>query len=814
MTTSNRNTTLSQPFNNKHFANIPHAACVTLFTRNGRVGCGTFDRNVQTGRLVSWTAVASHNNAANGAGRGLAGLSTVPPYVAVVDEADYTAETVAQLINYSQGFAAGDQYGNVDIGGPLRGILVLASANGGGSYASPEPLAPQGDNTPSEALTVSPSYEWNVNNNGDGLTTQDMYGLPTAYVYDSATVEYLREVASDQASLDLAVQQDGSDNAYPSILAEFNYYMGPATHDGSTATSKTCLEWKDVDGSWNPRCLPLGGNSVWSVAGSPLPLGYNAGDGRPVVWIAAGMDSTSMFHDMVPGANTAASNILAVLLAAQVIGGVKDEVLDQLYGRIGFALFQGEAYGYLGSRRFLKDVMGGFECQKGNEGVASVYKRKEEETTTRACLHPLRADLTFQNLGTVRGMIAVDQVGNLGGGKNFYVQGGESTGGFGGFLGQVMVELSTENYSVQASAASQNAQDDGSYPLPPTPLASLVKVSDSAYGGVVLTGYDDAFVANSYYHSHLDSTSKFQSIDSDAIATAATILARTAVAAAYQTEAGDVDAETAATYAKELIPDAVSSSSEGFQKLYSCLFQDGNCETFLSYATVEEKNDAARTGVDLGIGQPLKSPPNYYVSIYDLDNGQAAVRASGKLYGSLDDEDGDDVKSYGDDENDVFILRPSLLETSIFGIFNDYLGRGAFSNDEENSSAELVKCQSTTDCSSVSYCSTATSSLALPTCAGGQCICGSRSHYHPALDEAIIPTKNKYPNYFEIQEGDAGVSALYTEPFWDSGVGVRIYNDAGKTPGTWAMSMGAVAALVCFMAVYRLKKTLVKEKVY
>ncbi|KAL7486469.1 hypothetical protein ACHAW6_012068 [Cyclotella cf. meneghiniana] len=814
MTTTTKATTLSQPFNNKHFSNIPHAACVTLFTRNGRVGCGTFDRNVQTGRLVSWTAVASKNNDANGAGRELADLATVVPYVAVLDESDYTAETVAQLINYSQGFTAGDQYGTVEIGGPLRGILVLTSANGGGSYASPEPLTPQGDNTPSEAFTVSPSYEWNVNNNGDGLTVQDMYGLPTAYVYDTSTADYLRQVANEQASLHLNVQEDGTDNAYPSILSEFNYYMGPATHDGNAATSKTCLEWKDVDGLWNPRCLPLGGNSVWSVAGSPLPLGYNAGDGRPVVWVAAGMDATSMFHEMVPGANTAASNILTVLLAAQAIGGVKDEILDQLYGRIGFALFQGESYGYLGSRRFFKDLLAGFACQKGNEGVASVYKRKDDETTTRACLHPLRADLTFQNLGTVRGMIAVDQVGNLGGGKNFYVQGGESTGGFGGFLGQVMVELSTDDYLVQASAASQIAQDDGSYPLPPTPLTSLVKISDSAYGGVALTGYDDAFVANSYYHSHLDSTSKFQSIDSDAIATAATILARAAVAAAYQNEAEDVDAQTAAAYGMELIPDAISSSSETFQKLYNCLFQDGNCETFLNYATVEEKNDAARTGIDLGIGQPLKSPPNYYVSIYDLDNGQAAVRASGKLYGSLVEGDGDDVKAYGEDVNDVFILRPSLLETSVFGIFNDFLGRGSFSNDDDNSANELVKCQSTTDCSSVSYCSTASSSLQLPTCAGGLCICGSRCHYHLALDEALIPTKNKNPNYFEIQEGDAGVSAMYTEPFWDSGVGVRIYNDAGNTPGTWAMSMGAVAALLCFMVVYRLKKTLVKEKVY
>ena len=69
---------------------------------------------------------------------------------------------------------------------------------------------------------------------------------------------------------------------------------------------------------------------------------------------------------------------------------------------------------------------------------------------------------------------------------------------------------------------------------PPTPLLFLLKHSSSAVGGVVMTGYDDAFVANSLYHSHLDSAlSKFQTIDEDDITLAATLLARLAITAAY-----------------------------------------------------------------------------------------------------------------------------------------------------------------------------------------------------------------------------------------------------------------------------------------
>jgi nicastrin len=514
----------------------------------------------------------------------------VPPYVAVVDEADYTAQTIKMLQTFSSNFVAGNDYGPVtDGGGPLRGVLVLATDPNEVDvhFSSPEPLTPQGDGTPMESLTVGPSYEWNVNNNGDGLIVTDMVGLPTVYVSDTQIAAYLRNVASEQTKSISSSSPDLNTAIYPSILSEFNYYMGPSqTTDGTTVTTKQCLEWKDHDGTWSPKCLPLGGNSVWAAAGTPIPLGYTAAgnndnnangnnQNRPTVILSTSIDSTSMFHELSPAANSAASNILALLLAAELLGSsIKDETFDQLYARIIFAFFQGESYGFIGSRLFLKDVIGGFECQGGNEGVPSVFKRKGETSTARACLSPLRTDLTFQNVGDIRGMIAVDQVGNLGGAKKLYVQGGHSAeNGFDAFLSEVMIELSANGeYTAQASSASNNNQD-GNMSLPPSPVTSLVKLSASGAGGIVLTGYDDAFIANSLYHSHLDSVSKRQSIDKDAIAASATLMARTAVAAAYQNGDNEVDAAAAAEYALQLLPNPVSSSSTTFQTLYNCLFE-------------------------------------------------------------------------------------------------------------------------------------------------------------------------------------------------------------------------------------------------
>ena len=107
----------------------------------------------------------------------------------------------------------------------------------------------------------------------------DLYGIPTVYVRDAGLSSYLSGVARVQS--DSVSSAGGSSNSddddrtllslspYPSILAEFNYYMGP-----EDVTSPKCLGWKDVDGTtWTPRCLPLGGNSVWASAGRPVLLG-------------------------------------------------------------------------------------------------------------------------------------------------------------------------------------------------------------------------------------------------------------------------------------------------------------------------------------------------------------------------------------------------------------------------------------------------------------------------------------------------------------------------------------------------------------
>ena len=94
---------LEEPFQTS-FEHLPHDGCVSLFHRNGRVGCGTLSRSTMIGRIVHWSTVAvaegGDDNDANGANVN-SNAGKLPPYVAVMDETEFTAANVAAL----RGFA-------------------------------------------------------------------------------------------------------------------------------------------------------------------------------------------------------------------------------------------------------------------------------------------------------------------------------------------------------------------------------------------------------------------------------------------------------------------------------------------------------------------------------------------------------------------------------------------------------------------------------------------------------------------------------------------------------------------------------------
>ncbi len=170
---------------------------------------------------------------------------------------------------------------------------------------------------------------------------------------------------------------------------EFNYQMW-ATHDASL-----CLD--------RSFCLPLGSQSVWSSLG---PLDTR----KQVVMGVAGMDSAGMFHDRVIGANSAVSGTVALLAAAHTLATVDPAQLAGLQHQLVFAFFQGEDWGYIGSRAFLNDLQN-FTCEKPTADGA-------------ACEQPYRQSLAFTNMSLTRvaALLEAKQVGFPGGALHVHTE--------------------------------------------------------------------------------------------------------------------------------------------------------------------------------------------------------------------------------------------------------------------------------------------------------------------------------------------------------------------------------------------------------
>lgn len=765
---------LNEPFQSA-FHNLKHSPCVTLYNREGRTGCGTVDRDAQSGPLFYYNGTFPRDG---------------EDYVAVIEEYQMTSEVINKFLS-------------TNVNGNLKGVMVLngTSTEAPDNYASPGPIYPLGYGTPSEGISYG-EYEFPWNSNGDGLIHSDLYGIPMVYINEYETSSYIRNAAKDMV-------EDASNIIY----SEFNYYMGP---DG--INSIDCLAWIDKESQeWSPKCLPLGGVSVWGYAGSPpkptssnIPNSHdnnnnkneNGNDGysstgsdnvyKPAVIVGASIDSTSMFHNLAPGSNEGASNLLATTMAAFLLGkSVNDSTLDQLPNRIVFGFFEGEAYGYVGSRRFISDVLN-FACSD-NMKVRSVAN---DETSDMACLYPMRPSLKFKDIGEIAGMISVDQVGIPSGDGNFFVH-NSGNDDMGSFLANVMM-LSGTSYFKAAASAAENG--NSGYPYPPTPLSSLLSLTQGGIDGAVLTGYDYVFTKRPPYQSHY----QVHNVDLKSVASAATIVARTALAAAY--DDGSYDYETASAYANNAVSE-LSHDDDLLVELADCLLKDGNCKLLNKYASMEAANARDQTGFSIGSGESLGKPPNFYVSIYHMKNGQPFVKIGSNIYGAYDGD------GYGKSSGDSFGMQPKMLQQALRNMLNTFLGQGSSMVAQDGSKIAVKSCSSASKCSGVSYCST---DADIATCSADNiCVC-QRGFYHIALDQAADPTANKYTGYFDVDTNSQyeSVSPLWTEPFWSDSVGVNIYRYTDTNIGWFVLAGGTIVAGLSFYVSTLLKNGIEKQKLY
>ncbi|KAL4196126.1 hypothetical protein AMTRI_Chr04g181800 [Amborella trichopoda] len=341
----------------------------------------------------------------------------------------------------------------------VAGVLIESGTyyqNGTGF--SPVEKFPQAEFAPYKNVT----YEWNpIGSN----IMQNHYAFPVFLLSRNSTL-ILREVAA---------KNENSIKDYPVDVAEFDLIM--QTTKSGTHNSESCLKERS--------CLPLGGYSVWS---SLPPINISSSSpAKPIIFAMASVDSASLFRDKSLGADSSLSGLIALLAAVDALSHI--DGVNDLRKQLVFMVFTGEAWGYLGSRRFLAEL--------DNVGQS----------------------VDGLNITLIEQVLEIGSVGKgmTEGVATFFAHSGENSSATMDTLNALQLAAGSFNTeSIQIKNASSSNPG-----IPPSSLMSFMK-KNSSISGVVVEEFDTAF-SNKFYHSHPDDASN---INSSSIVAAASLVAR------------------------------------------------------------------------------------------------------------------------------------------------------------------------------------------------------------------------------------------------------------------------------------------------
>lgn len=406
--------------------------CVRLLNLSGPIGCSN------PGRQMVVAPIVRYENANQ--------LSQLSSVLVSLDELQSFFTRIWNDSSFASNIAGVIVESGTEIQNKLKGF-------------SPTQKFPQAEFSPYQ----NTNYEWNPI--GSGIMW-NAYNFPVFLLSESSTLT-LQEAAT---------KNEKSKKAYTADVAEFDLVM--QTTKAGTHDSESCLKER--------TCLPLGGYSVWS---SLPPINVSSPDqSKPVILTVASMDSASFFRDKSLGADSPISGLISLLAAVDALSHV--DGLDDLTKQLVFIVFTGEAWGYLGSRRFLH------ELDLQSDAVSGLNKSSIE---------------------------MVIEIGSIGKGLNqgvneFYAH----TAGATSATNDTLDALKRAQDSLKSEhiiSSTANASNPG---IPPSSLMAFLR-KNSLTSGVVLEDFNSVF-SNKFYHSHLDDMSN---INSSAIVAAASLVART-----------------------------------------------------------------------------------------------------------------------------------------------------------------------------------------------------------------------------------------------------------------------------------------------
>ncbi|CAL8146502.1 unnamed protein product [Orchesella dallaii] len=255
------------------------------------------------------------------------------PYITMLYPVDFTRENIMQFRD----------------SGRVTGVLLLKEKgiNTNTTSFSTDSSCPNQNSGIYNTSSSKHCQSWNPA--GNSLLWENL-NFPIFYVHSESETEKLLKCFDNFNRPKNGITSQG----WPLCATQLRSFMLAAVD------TPTCLRRSSVF-NMNPGagkvCDPLGDQNIWA---SLLP--HNSSESYPnnsIIVIAARLDGASLFDEVSPSADSSISGIVTVLSIMKHLG--EASVREQLGGEgpiknVYFMLFNGEAFGYIGSSRIVFDM--------------------------------------------------------------------------------------------------------------------------------------------------------------------------------------------------------------------------------------------------------------------------------------------------------------------------------------------------------------------------------------------------------------------------------------------------------------------------
>ncbi|KAM4556142.1 nicastrin [Fundulus diaphanus] len=365
-----------------------------------------------------------------------------PPYMVIMESPLFTRSVMMKLKNGSSRVAGVAVV--VPSANPPQGFSPHTKCPNENSGVYSESYGP--------ALAHCNTTVWNPL--GNGLSYEE-FDFPIFSLKDDNDTQLIKQCYVDHNS-----PVNGSDPQYPLCAMQLFSHMSAVTN------TATCMRRNSNGFTFSPEsiCEPLGDHNIWAPA-KPLNTtqkGHKAGES--VVMATARLDSRSLFSEIGPGAESAASGLVTLLAAAHALRNATQEA--PLNRTIFYTFFHGETFDYIGSSRMVYDM------EKNQFPI---------------------------DLDNVHSVLEIGQVGLFSSSKVWLHT--DPVSRRNGSVEEEVKKL-VSNLQTAAKGLNVSVEEPGvTQPLPPSSLQRFLRARP--FPGVVIEDYSSSFT-NRYYQSMFD----------------------------------------------------------------------------------------------------------------------------------------------------------------------------------------------------------------------------------------------------------------------------------------------------------------------